>query len=702
MPSGRTARAAGSKSSSWGGVTGRMFASTIRSAMHELWRFGPALCNVYGSACSKASDAGRKGGFLVMSGAIAILAFHQVYQPLGDSILLSAIVAGIPLYLLFVMLAILRQPAWLSALTAMLSAAILAALVWRMPLGLDVSATTEGMANGLWPISWIVLNAVFFHNLTIASGDFDVIRRSLTRLTGDRRVQALLVAFCFGALMEGIAGFGAPVAISAAILASLGFEPISAAVLALLANTAPVAFGSIGIPIVTLGLLTAPIIGHSAADQTPVTLALSAMVGRQLPIFSIIIPGFLIVVLAGWKRMVEVLPAVLTAGVVFAVVQFLVSNFIGPELTDVLAALTSMGAAALLLRVWRPRTLWGFAADREPVGATPRFRSVGAAVAQVVDSPGRVVRAYMMYVILVVVILIGQMGNLPFFSGSPAGNVKNALHTPANITADLKCGQPGFALCPNPWIGPPATKDAGAFKFPFWRFQWPGSYSGTSAKPKALISQEPPIVTKSTPYPVTFTWDFLSAAGSLVLFASIIAFIVMAIRGAPLRLFFTTYGRTLRQLALPIMTIAFILGIAAVMNFSGMTSTLALLMAKTGAIFPFFSAVIGALGVFLTGSDTASNTLFGPMQAHTAQQIMIGGHHLNPILTAGTNSSGGVMGKMISPQNLSVGAAGVNRVGAEGEIFRRTIGYSLILTAAVGIVAMIEVYLVPGIIPTFG
>jgi len=637
-----------------------------------------------------------------MSGAIAILAFHHVYQPLGGSILLSAIVAGIPLYLLFVMLAVLRLPAWLSALTAMLSAAVLAALVWGMPLGLDVSATTEGMANGLWPISWIVLNAVFFHNLTIASGDFDVIRRSLTRLTEDRRVQALLVAFCFGALMEGIAGFGAPVAISAAILASLGFEPISAAVLALLANTAPVAFGSIGIPIVTLGLLTAPIIGHSAADQTPVTLALSAMVGRQLPIFSIIIPGFLIVVLAGWKRMVEVLPAVLTAGVVFAVVQFLVSNFIGPELTDVLAALVSMAAVALLLRVWKPKTLWGFAADRvpAPAGTAPRFRSVGAAVAQVADPPARIVRAYMMYVILVVVILIGQMGNLPFFSGSPPGNVKNALHTPANLTADLKCGSPGFKLCPNPWVGPPITENAQAFKFPYWSFQWPGSYTGTDAKPKPQIFREPPIVGKSTAYPITFNWDFLAAAGSLVLYASILAFIVMAIRGAPLRLLFTTYGRTLRQLALPNMTIAFILGIAAVMNFSGMTSTLALLMKETGAFFPFFSAFIGALGVFLTGSDTASNTLFGPMQAITAKQIVIGGHHLSPILTAGTNSSGGVMGKMISPQNLSVGAAGVNRVGSEGEIFRRTIGYSLILTAAVGIVAMIEVYLVSGIIPT--
>src|SRR2546428_740248 len=519
-----------------------------------------------------------------MNEALAVLAFHQVCDPVGGNIALSALIAGVRLYILFLMLAVLRLPAWLSALVAMLSAAVLAALVWRMPVGLDVSATTEGMANGLWPISWIVLNAVFFHNLTIASGDFDVIRRSLTRLTGDRRGPALPLSVFFFALLEGIAAVPAPGALS-----------------------------------------------------------------------------------------------------------------------SVLSALVSMAAVALLLRVWKPKTLWGFAADRAAVpGAVPRFRSVGAAVAQVADPPARIVRAYMMYVILVVVILIGQMGNLPFFSGSPPGNVKNALHTPANITADFKCGQPNYALCPNPWIGPNPTKDAGAFKFPFWRFQWPGSYSGTSAKPKALISQEPPIVTKSTAYPITFTWDFLSAAGSLVLFASIAAFIVMAIRGAPLRLFFTTYGRTLRQLALPIMTIAFILGIAAVMNFSGMTSTLALLMAKAGGVFPFFSAVIGALGVFLTGSDTASNTLFGPMQAHTAQQIVIGGHPLNPILTAGTNSSGRVMGKMISPQNLSVGAAGVNRVGAEGEIFRRTIGYSLILTAAVGIVAMIEVYLIPGIIPTLG
>src|SRR2546427_1526874 len=250
-----------------------------------------------------------------------------------------------------------------------------------MPFGISVGTATEGMAFGLWPISWIVLNAVFFHNLTVASGDFDVIKRSLTRLTTDRRLQVLLVAFSFGALLEGIAGFGAPVAITASILASLGFEPVTAAVLALLANTAPVAFGSIGIPVVTLGGLVAPIIGHPVTNTT---LALSAMVGRQLPLFSILIPAYLIVVLAGFRRMTEILPAVLVTGVSFAVVQFLVSNFVGPELTDIIAALVSMGCLALLLRVWRPRDNWQFASEAEPA-ATPR-RVMGGS-----DLPARAV-----------------------------------------------------------------------------------------------------------------------------------------------------------------------------------------------------------------------------------------------------------------------------------------------------------------------
>ena len=630
------------------------------------------------------------------------LVFHQTYEPVGGSLLLSAIVAGLPLYVLFVMLAVLRLPAWICAISAMLTAALLGWLVWGMPFGITVGAATEGMAFGLWPISWIVLNAVFFHNLTVASGDFDAIKRSLTRLTEDRRLQTLLVAFSFGALLEGIAGFGAPVAITASILASMGFEPVTGAVLALLANTAPVAFGSIGIPVTTLGGLVAPILGHT--DPASTTRALSAMVGRQLPIFSILIPAYLIVVLAGWRRMTQILPAVLLTGASFAIVQFLVSNFVGPELTDILAALVSMACLAVLLRFWRPAQVYRFAhEDTAPTTAgriTPARRVGGASSdlpgeaaltgrveASDADRPSRVWGAYAMYLVLVVVILVGQLGNLP-------GLTK--LETPANITADLKCGTPAFKLCPAPWTGPTATADRQAFKFPDWNFFWPGTYT-TNAKgqPVSAVDREKPIVAKSTPYQVPFDWNFLAAAGSLVLYACIAAWLLMLARGRRVNIV-AVYLRTLRQLALPIITIAFILAIAYLMNFAGMTSSLAIAFSKTGVVFPFVAAFLGWLGVFLTGSDTSSNTLFGPLQAQTAQQL----GNVSPILTAATNSSGGVMGKMISPQNLSVGAAGVNKVGAEGAIFARVIRYSLILTALVGVVAMIEAYVIPGIVPS--
>src|SRR3989442_1037713 len=313
-----------------------------------------------------------------------LLTFQQAYQPVGDSLLLSALVAGLPLYVLFVMLAVLRLPAWICAITAMRAAAVLGWLVWGMPLGIRVGAATEGMAFGLWPISWIVLNAIFFHNLTVASGDFEAIKQSLTRLTEDRRLQTLLVAFSFGALLEGIAGFGAPVAITASIMASLGFEPVTAAVLALLANTAPVAFGSIGIPITTLGGLVAPILGHTDAAST--TRALSAMVGRQLPLFSILIPAYLIVVMAGWRRMREILPAVLLTRGSFAVVQFLISNYVRPELTHILAALRSIGCLAVLLRYWRPAEIYRF--GNEPAATAPPRRVSGASSDVEPDLPG--------------------------------------------------------------------------------------------------------------------------------------------------------------------------------------------------------------------------------------------------------------------------------------------------------------------------
>jgi len=305
----------------------------------------------------------------------------------------------------------------------------------------------------------------------------------------------------------------------------------------------------------------------------------------------------------------------------------------------------------------------------------------------VAQKPASPLAAYFMYVVLVVVILIGQMGNLP-------GLTK--LTTPTNITADIKCGTPAFKLCPTPWFGPTATADRQAFKFPDWNFFWPGTYT-TNAKgaPVSLVEREKPIVSKPTAYLNPFDWNFLAAAGSLVFYACIVAWLVMVVRRRRVN-FIKVYAQTLRQLALPIVTIAFILSIAYLMNFSGMTSSLAIAFSKTGFVFPFVAAFLGWLGVFLTGSDTSSNTLFGPLQAQTAQQL----GNVSPILTAGTNSSGGVMGKMISPQNLSVGAAGVNKVGAEGAIFARVIKYSLILTTLVGIVAMIEAYVLPGIIPS--
>jgi glycolate permease/lactate permease len=594
--------------------------------------------------------------------------FDQVYAPVSGSVLASALVAALPLLVIAVLLAVVRRPPWQAAVAAAAVAAGLAWGVWGMPAGLTLAAVTQGMAFGLWPISWVVFSAVFFYNLSVESGDFDVIRRSLARLTTDKRLLALLVAFGFGALVEGIAGFGAPVAITASMLAGLGFEPITAAVLALVANTAPVAFGSLGIPVTTLGGLLAPILGR---DVETTTRALSAMVGRQLPFFSVLIPAYLVVLLSGWRGLMGVLPAVAVSGCTFAAAQFIVSNTLGPELTDTIAALCSIGALALLLRVWRPK---GEAAP----AASGRDAS---------DSPGRVVRAFATYGILVAVVLIGQVGNF--------GSIRR-LPPPVNVTALLRCGQPGNAMCPDPWVGRPAAADPQGFRFPVWEFQWPGSYRMVEGRPAPVIRRLPPVATSPSPYPLTFRFDFLASAGTLVLLAALVAFAVMRLRGVPGRAWGQAWRATVRQLRLPVVTIAFILSIATVMNYSGMTSSMALALASTGVLFPFFSAVLGMLGVFLTGSDTSSNTLFGPLQATTAR---VSG--LDPILMGATNSSGGVMGKMISPQNLSVGAAGVGAVGREGEIFRRVVGHSLVLTALMGVLAMLQAYVFAWMIPAW-
>ena len=596
--------------------------------------------------------------------------FLQTYSPVAGSVLLSALVASLPPILLAICLAGLRIAPWRSAIVGAVSAFVLAWLVWGMPLGLTFAAATHGMAFGLWPICWIVFSSVMFYNLSVESGDFDVIRRSLARLTTDRRIQILLVAFCFGALIEGIAGFGAPVAITAAMLAGLGFEPIMAAVLALIANTAPVAFGSLGIPVTTLGGLLAPMLGH---DTQTTTRALSAMVGRQLPFFSLIIPAYLVVLYAGWGRMMAVFPAVAMAGVSFAIGQFVVSNYVGPELTDTLAALFSLASVALLLKFWQPSDAYVDSnAMVMPVETTR-------------DLPSRVSRAYATYGILIVTVLIGQVGN---FAGM------SQLQPPANVTAFLRCGQIGNRLCPEPWAGEPASVNPQGFRFPVWEFSWPGAYHMVDGKPVPRVQRQAPVVATTSPYALTYRLDFLATAGTLVLFATLIALIPMVAAGARPGILIAALRKTAAQLRLPIITIAFILSIATVMNYSGMTSSMALALAQTGWLFPFFSAWLGMLGVFLTGSDTSSNTLFGPLQATTAK---VSG--LDPILMGATNSSAGVMGKMISPQNLSVGAAGVGAVGREGEIFSKVIFHSLFLTTLMGILAMLQAYVVPWMVP---
>ncbi|HKH78026.1 MAG TPA: lactate permease LctP family transporter [Rubrobacteraceae bacterium] len=582
--------------------------------------------------------------------------FTHNYTPIAGNVYLSAIVAAIPIAVILIMLGVLRTKAHWAALAGLASALLLALVVYGMPVGIAFSSALNGAVFGFWPITWIVINALFLHNLTIETGKFDIVRNALAALTTDRRIQALIIAFSFGALLEGIAGFGAPVAITAAILASLGFNPLYAAAIALLANTAPVAFGSLGIPVITLGGLVAPIVG---GDETTVTNQLSAMVGRQLPVFSLIIPGFMVYVMAGWRGMVQVLPAVLTAGVTFAIAQFFTANFIGPALVDVLAALVSLAALYLLLQFWQPRTAWRFEDEPDTDQGSPSVAegesgrpgpALGFAAGAAPSGGGSTFQGFLPYIILVVFVVLSRISELlPGLAGTALD--LSGLLTSADIT-----------------------------------FAWPGL--------DGLVTRVPPIVPEPTPYTAEYTWSIFSAAGTVVLFAAIVAGFVM---GAGLGTQLRIYGRTLNQLKLAILTIMLILAIAYVMNYSGMTSTLGLAFAGTGLLFPFFSAFIGWLGVVLTGSDTSSNALFGPMQTITAQQVGV-----EPALAGATNSSGGVMGKMISPQNLSVGASAINQVGREPDIFRLTFKWSVVLTVAVGILAMIQAYVFPFIIPVLG
>ncbi|EMD23469.1 L-lactate permease [Amycolatopsis azurea] len=558
----------------------------------------------------------------------------QDYQPAGG-LWPSAALAALPIIVLLVALGVLRRSARLSAALALITALLVATLLYRMPAGLAFDSAAMGLVFGVWSVAWIAFHAVYFHNVTVATGRFDSIKAVLAGFSEDRRLQALLIAFGFGALLEGIAGGGSPIAITAAMMAALGFPPVKAVVLALLANTAPVAFGGLGNPLIVLGRLTAPILGMKQEQATDL---FSSMVGRQLPLLALIVPGFLIVVLAGWKRMVEVWPAVLTAGLSFAVMQFVTSNFISPSLVDVVAALAAMASLWILTRFWQPSTVWRFDGE-EPVTAGA---SLGAAKAE-----RGALYAWAPYVVLIAAIFLSRIGTI--FKNLPDWlDLTKLLHK-----AD-------------------------------WVFAWPGLHKE--------VVQHAPITPKDTPYAATLTVDFLYSPGTVALIAAVVAGFAM---GAKPRLLLATYRRTLHQMRWALATIFMILAIAFVMNYSGATQTLGLALATTGVLFPLFSAYIGWLGVFLTGSDASTNSLFGPMQVISAQQL-----HVDPILAGATNTSGGVMGKMISPQNLSIGATAIGQSGQEGALLRQTFLWSVVLTAVVGVISLLQATVLSFMIPS--
>lgn len=537
----------------------------------------------------------------------------QVYNPLGN-LALSALVAGIPLYILFYMLAVRRSPGHWAALFGTGSAVLLAILVWQMPVGLALNSTLMGAAFGIFPIVWIILNTIWVYNMTVESGEFDIIRNSLACITDDRRLQALFIAFAFGSFIEGTAGFGTPVAITAAMLVGLGFNPIYAAGICLIANTAPVAFGAIGIPIVV------------AAKVTDLDMMrISQIVGRQLPFLAVLVPIWLSVTMCGFKRSLEVLPACIVAGLCFALTQFTVSNYVGPYLPDILSAIVTIVGLGLFLRVWKPSQVFHFP-DEKPSGpVTCQYSS------------GQIIRAWTPYFILAIMVFLWGLEGV------------KAILNPL-----------GFS------------------------FTWPGLHN--------VVMKTAPIVAKDAPYAASYALNIGSAAGTAILISGILSIFVIPKYGVGRAI--ACYVKTAKQLRYPIVTIAMILGLAYIMNYSGMSASMGLALAATGVLFPFFAPILGWLGVFLTGSDTSSNALFGSLQKTTATQIGV-----DPALTVAANSSGGVCGKMISPQSISVATAATGLVGQEGNIFRFTLGHSIAMVLFISVLTMLQAYVLKFMLP---
>lgn len=536
----------------------------------------------------------------------------QVIDPFNN-LGLSALVAAVPVIFIFWALIIKKMKGYLASLLTTLVAILFAIFVYGMPIKLAISSTVNGALYGLFPICWVIIGAVFLYNVTVKSGQFEIIKNFMASITSDRRLQALLVAFSFGAFIEGAAGMGAPVAITAAMLVGLGFNPLYAAGICLIANTVPVAFGSIGIPIIT-----------AAQVSGLPEMAVSQMVGRTLPILAVIVPFYIVILMSGFKKSLEVLPAILISGVVFAVVQFLASNYINPMLPGILAGLSSIVCLTIFLKYWKPKSIWRFKEEpHQTIDTELKF------------STGQIIRAWSPFIIMTLIIIAWGM--------QP---VKDALNSMGHI-----------------------------------KFYIPGLQNAILKPDGSLLNIKP------------FEFNFLSTAGTATVLS---AFIALPFIGMSLKNGVKAFLATLIQLKYTIITIASIVGFAFIANNSGMSITMAMALASTGVLFPFFSPVLGWLGVFLTGSNTSSNALFSKLQYTSANAIGV-----DPLLTVAANASGGVTGKMISPQSIAIGAAAVGLVGKESALFRFTLKHSFILLLVICIITVIQAYVTPWVIPTY-
>ncbi|WP_448135984.1 L-lactate permease [Stenotrophomonas rhizophila] len=549
--------------------------------------------------------------------------WQQLYDPAGN-LWLSSLIALLPIAFFFVALAVLRMKGWLAGTLTVAIALAVALLFYRMPVQQAFAAGAYGFIYGLWPIAWIILGAVFLYKVSVKTGQFDIIRASILSVTEDQRLQMLMVGFAFGAFLEGAAGFGAPVAITAALLVGLGFKPLYAAGLCLIVNTAPVAFGAMGIPIIVAGQVT-------GLDP----FEIGQMAGRQLPFLTIIVLFWIMAIMDGWRGVKETWPAVLVAGGSFAIAQYLTSNFIGPELPDITASLASLACLTLFLRRWKPVRIFRFDTETSAEAAAqaleaPRYRT------------GQIVKAWSPFLILTAMVTVWSIKPFKalFAAGGPLEHWVLKLPVPAL---------------------------------------------------DQLVQKMPPIVPSPSAYEAVYKFDAVSATGTAIMLGAVLAIVLLKMRpAAALR----TFGETANELKVPIYSIGMVLAFAFIANYSGLSATLALALAHTGKAFTFFSPFLGWLGVFLTGSDTSSNALFSALQATTAQQIGV-----SEVLLVAANTTGGVTGKMISPQSIAIACAAVGLAGKESDLFRFTVKHSLIFTVMVGIITTLQAYWLTWMIP---